>query len=97
MTIMEVEIGTITHYYSHLDVAVLNLKDTLKVGDSIHILGHTTDFMQKVTSMEIDHHRVVEVKPGDNVALKVIEPVRVNDVIYRVPEKEFESHLFEIA
>ncbi len=92
MTTMEVEIGKVTHYFSHLDVAVLSLSDTLKVGDNIHILGHTTDFMQKVISMEVSHHRVVEVKPGDDVALKVIEPVRVHDVIYRVPEAEFEPY-----
>jgi predicted extracellular nuclease len=86
---MEVEIGKITHYYSHLNVAVLQLSDHLKVGDYIHILGHTTDFVQKVTSMEINHHHVVEVKADDNVALKVTEPVRVHDVIYRITEEAF--------
>lgn len=81
---MEAQIGRITHYYSHLNVAVLELTDRLKLGETIHIFGHTTDFIQKVTSMEVDHHRVVVVEPGDNVALKVGEPVRVHDVIYRV-------------
>jgi putative protease len=81
---MEAKIGTITHYYSHLNVAVLQLTDRLKVGETIHIFGHSTDFVQKVTSMEVDHHRVVVVEPGDNVAVKVIEPVRVHDAIYRV-------------
>lgn len=89
---MEVEIGKITHYYSHLSVAVLELTDSLKLGDSIHILGHTTDFMQRVSSMEVNHHFMLCVEPGDNVALKVVEPVRVNDIIYRVPEEEFEPH-----
>lgn len=87
---MEVEVGWITHYYSHLNVAVLELTDHLKVGEYIHIFGHTSDFIQKVSSMEIEHHHVVEVKPGDNVALKVVEPVRVHDVIYRVVEKRLE-------
>jgi len=90
---MELEIGDITHYYSHLSVAVVNLSDGLKVGDTIHILGHMTDFVQKVTSMEVDHHRVVWVKPGSDVALKVIEPVRVHDLIYRVVEETLEPHL----
>jgi putative protease len=81
---MESAIGTITHYYSHLNVAVLQLTDRLKVGETIHIFGHTTDFTQKVTSMEVNHHRVVVVEPGDNVALKVLEPVREHDRIYRV-------------
>ena len=87
---METEIGKVTHYYSHLDVAVLQLTDRLKVGETIHILGHTTDFIQKVVSMEVDYHRVVVVEPGDNVALKVIEPVRVHDAIYRVVEEALE-------
>lgn len=86
---MEVEIGKVTHYYSHLNVAVLQLTDGLKAGEYIHILGHTTDFVQKVISMEINHHHVTEVNPGDNVALKVIEPVRVHDMIYRVTEEAF--------
>lgn len=86
---MEVEVGRVTHFYSHLCVVVLELTDGLKVGDKIHILGHTTDFVQKVTSMEINHHHVVSVKAGDDVALKVIEPVRVHDVVYRVTEEAF--------
>jgi hypothetical protein len=81
---MEAQIGTVTHYYSHLNVAVLQLTDRLKLGGTIHVFGHITDFTQKVTSMEVDHHRVVVVEPGDNVALKVNEPVRVHDTIYRV-------------
>ena len=81
---MEAQIGTVTHYYSHLNVAVLQLTDRLKVGETIHIFGHSTDFIQKVTSMEVNHHRVVVVEPGDNVAVKVIEPVRVHDSIYHV-------------
>jgi translation elongation factor EF-1alpha len=81
---MEAQIGTVAHYYSHLNVAVLQLTERLKVGGTIHILGPTTDFTQKVTSMEVDHHRVMAVEPGDNVGLKVMEPVRVHDTIYRV-------------
>jgi putative protease len=90
---MEIEIGRVTHYYSHLNVAVLELTDHLKVGETVHFLGHTTDFNQKVISMEIEHHHVVAVNPGDNVALKVIEPVREHDVMYRVTEETVEPHI----
>jgi hypothetical protein len=86
---MEVEIGKVTHYYSHLNVAVLQLTEDLKTGDYVHVLGHTTDFIQKVTSLEIDHHHVASVRAGDDVALKVVEPVRVHDVVYRVTEESF--------
>ena len=81
---MESAIGTVLHYYSHLNVAVLQLTERMKVGETIHILGHTTDFTQVVASMEVDHHRVVVVEPGEDVALKVVEPVREHDTIYRV-------------
>jgi putative protease len=81
---MELEIGKVTHYYNHLNVAVLQLTDRLKIGETIHILGHTTDFIQKVASMEVNHHRVVVGEPGEDVAVKVVEPVHVHDTIYRV-------------
>jgi translation elongation factor EF-1alpha len=81
---MEVEIGRVTHFYDHLCVAVLRLNENLKLGDKIHILGHTTDFTQRVNSIEIEHHPVVWVKPGDDVAIKVTEPVREHDVVYRI-------------
>jgi putative protease len=90
---MEAEIGRVTHYYSHLSVAVLELTDHMNVGETVHFLGHTTDFTQRVNSMEVNHHHVVAVNPGDNVALKVIEPVREHDVIYRVTEEMLEPHI----
>lgn len=93
MTSMEVEVGRVIHYYSHLSVAVLELRDHLKVGETVHFLGHTTDFTQRVNSMEINHHHVVVVNPGDHVALKVIESVREHDLIYRVTEEILEPHI----
>jgi putative protease len=88
---MEVEIGKVTHYYSHLGVAVLELTEGLKLGDKIRIYGHSTDFVQRVTSMEVEHHAVLWVKPGDNMAVKVIQPVHVHDKVYRIVEEELES------
>jgi putative protease len=89
---MEVEIGRVTHYFSHLSVAVLNLDQGLKLGDTIHILGHSTDFTEKVTSMEVDHRMIVAVEPGADVAIKVIEPVHVHDVVLRVVGESVEPH-----
>ena len=87
---MEVEIGKVTHYYNHMGVAVLTLTDSLKLGDRIHIYGHSTDFTQRVSSMEVDHHGIVWVKPGDNVAIRVIQPVHEHDMVYRVVEEMLE-------
>ena len=84
---MNEKIGKVTHYFGRIKVAVIELSDELKVGDSIHILGHTTDFEQIVRSMEIDHEQVRTVGPGDDVALKVARMVRKGDKVYKVLEE----------
>lgn len=88
---MEVEIGKVVHYYNHINVAVLSLTDSLKIGDKIHIVGHATDFTERVSSMEVEHHSIVWVKPGDNVAVKVNQPVHEHDIVFRVTEETLES------
>ena len=84
---MEIRIGQITHYYNRLGVAVLELSDDLKVGDVVHISGHTTNFSQRVESMQIEHRQVQSVGPGVEAALKVVERVRQGDTIYKVTEE----------
>ena len=79
-------IGVVTHYYSHLSVATLRLESgTLRVGDVIHIRGHTTDFSQKVESLEVNHASATEVGPNDDFGLKVSEHAREHDVVFKVP------------
>jgi len=75
-------IGRVTHYYSHLSVAAVSLDAPLRMGDRVHIKGHTTDLVQSVDSMEVDHKRVDRAAPGDDVALRVEEHVREHDRIY---------------
>jgi hypothetical protein len=78
-------IGVVTHYFSHLAVAVVKLEAaTLRVGDTIHITGHTTEFTQRVESLQVDHAPVMEVGPQDDFGLKVIDHVREHDVVYKV-------------
>lgn len=81
---MERRIGWVTHYYNNIGVAVLDLQDALEAGDQIHITGHTTDFIQTVSSMEVDHEKVQAVAAGADVALKVDERVREGDAVYKV-------------
>lgn len=88
---MEVEIGKVVHYYNHIHVAVLSLTDSLKIGDKIHIVGHATDFTERISSMEVEHHSIVWVKPGDNVAVKVNQPVHEHDIVFRITEEAQES------
>lgn len=78
-------IGVVTHYFSHLNVAVVKLEAaTLRVGDTIHVRGHTTDFKQRVDSLQVNHASVPEVGPNDDFGLKVREHAREHDVVYRV-------------
>lgn len=84
---METRIGRITHFYNRISVAVLSLTDKLNIGDRILIEGRTTDLVQEVTSMEIEHKKVTSVGPGDEVALKVDEPVKEGDVIYQISKE----------
>jgi translation elongation factor EF-1alpha len=79
----ETAIGTVTHYFGHLSVAAVSLTDSLRVGDRIHIVGHTTDLEQRVDSMEVEHAKVESAGPGDDVALAVSDHVREHDQIFR--------------
>jgi putative protease len=81
----ETAVGKVTHYYSHLQVAVVHLdRGALQVGDTIHVKGHTTDFHQEVESMEIEHQRIDRSEQGDIFGLKVINHAREHDVLYKV-------------
>lgn len=81
----EERIGVVTHYYSHLSVAAIQLeRGTLRVGDVIHIFGRTTDFRQKVESLEVDHAPTTEVGPKDDFGLKVVDHAREHDVVFKV-------------
>lgn len=78
-------VGKITHYFGNIGVAVIELSKTLKVGDSIRIVGgEATDFTQGIKSMEIDHEKVQTAKAGDSIGLKVDEKVREGYKVYKV-------------
>jgi len=77
-------IGKIAHYFSKIGVGVIELSDTLKVGDTIRIVGGETDFTQTVESMEIEHKKVNEAKAGDSIGLKVSQKVREGYKVYKV-------------
>jgi hypothetical protein len=83
---METYIGVVKHFYNHLGVAVLSLSGDLKAGEVVHILGHSTDFFQEAWSLEVDHRQVEEGRAGEDVAMKLIGPVREGDKIFLSPE-----------
>ena len=74
-------VGTVSHYYGKLGVAGIDLSSELKVGDTIHILGHTSDFTQTVDSIEIENQTVESGKAGDPIGVKVKERARVHDQV----------------
>jgi putative protease len=75
-------IGQVTHFFSHRSVAAIRLSAPLAQGDKIHIRGHTTDLVQNVASMEVEHAKVDRAGPGDDVALEVDDHVREGDLIF---------------
>ncbi len=79
-------IGVVTHYYGNLLVAIVKLEaGTLRVGDSIHVRGHTSDFSQRVQSLQVEHAAVNEVGPNDEFGIKVVQHAREHDVVYKLP------------
>ena len=79
-------IGKITHFFDKIGVAVIELSATLKVGDKISIEGHEQEFQQVVDSMQIEHEQIQEAKAGQSVGLKVAQPVKANDKVFKVTE-----------
>ena len=76
-------IGTVTHYFSHLSVAAVRLDAPLQVGERIHIKGNTTDLVQNVESMQVDHQPIEQASPGDDLAIQVDDHVREHDKLFR--------------
>ena len=83
-TIKGKRVGLISHYFSQIGVAVVDLSKALKVGDVIRVKGSTSDFEQKVDSMQVDKEPVEKAKKGQSIGLKVSEKVRVGDEVYKV-------------
>ncbi len=75
-------VGRVTGFFAKPSVAVVKLSAPLKVGDTVYLKGHTTDFQQTVDSMQIERQPVQDAKAGDTVGLKVIARCRKQDTIY---------------
>lgn len=81
----EVELGRVTHYFGRIGVAAIEItQDTLRVGDTIHVKGHTSDFLQKIDSIQIDGQSVPEATVGQSIGIKVIGHAREHDAVYKV-------------
>jgi len=84
----EFEVGKVTHYYTKIKVAAVKiLNSELKIGDKIHIKGHTTDLNQIIESMQKEHKEIEVANPGDEIGIEVIDHVREGDIVYKVIEE----------
>jgi len=77
------EVGRVSHFFSRINVAVIEVKDTISVGDEILIKGPTTDIEQTIDSMEIEHKKVKQAEAGQSIGMKVNDRVRENDIVYK--------------
>lgn len=77
-------VGKVTHYFGKVSAAMVDLSDALKIGDKIHVKGTNADFVQDVTSMQVEHVTITEAKAGDKVGIGVTQKVHENDVVYKI-------------
>ena len=82
------EVGKVTHYFGRISVALVWLTDRLQLGDRIHVLGHTSDFQQDVTSMQFEHQPLEVAEKGREIGLLVVERARRGDTVYKVEKEE---------
>jgi translation elongation factor EF-1alpha len=81
---MEEKIGKVTHYYSKLGVAAIEIqRGNIHKGDRIHIVGHTTDTELSVDQLQREHHDIDAAEEGENVGIKVNEHVREHDDVFK--------------
>ena len=82
----ETEIGKVSDFFARPVVAGITMSGGMKIGDRIHITGHTTDISMVISSMQINNVNVTEAKPGDEVGVKVPDRVRKGDTVYKVTD-----------
>ncbi|MBL7124515.1 MAG: translation elongation factor-like protein [Dehalococcoidales bacterium] len=82
----EVVIGKVSDFFARPVVAGIELTGALKLGDKIHIKGHTTDMELTVDSMQIDNENVTEAKSGDSIGIKISDRARRGDTVYKVTD-----------
>jgi putative protease len=75
-------IGKVTHFYGNIGVAIVKFNKTVGVGESIRFKGVTTDFGEKIKSMQYDHQAIDSAKKGQEVGIKVGDKVREGDLVY---------------
>jgi putative protease len=78
------KVGEVTHYYNKIGVGIIKFTTNIKVGDTLLVKGHATDFKQTITEMEFDHKKIESAKKGQEVGIKLDKQVREKDEVYLV-------------
>ena len=77
-------VGEVSHYFTKIGVAVIEVMDKISVGDELSIEGASTNFKQKIKSMQIEHKEIKEAKKGDSIGMKTDDRVREGDKVYKI-------------
>jgi len=80
-------VGEVTHYFDRLGVATVLISNSQAKGDAVHFLGHSSDFIQQITSMQIEHETILSAKKGDEVAIKTDKPVKALTSVFLITEE----------
>ena len=78
------KVGEVSHFFTKISVAVVEVTAPMRIGDPIAIKGMTTNFEQTVGSMQIEGEDIEKAKAGDSIGLKVVDRVRKGDIVYRL-------------
>jgi len=88
---VEEKIGIVEHFFTNISVAAIKITEgELKIGDTIHIVGATTDITHVIDRMEINWNPIQIAKKGDAIGIKMPSKVRDHDIVYKVPKGETE-------
>lgn len=78
----ETLVGIVTHYFGHVNAAAITLKKSLKIGNTVHIKGHTTDLTVTIESMQVDHQPVQAAEKGESIGIGVPQKCREHDKVF---------------
>jgi translation elongation factor EF-1alpha len=81
-------VGEVTHYFDRISVAAILLTGTLRKGEQVHFLGHGSDFSQEITSIQVEHETIETAVKGQEIAVKVIKPVKQHTAVFLVTGEE---------
>lgn len=81
----DIKVGKVTHYFDKISVAVVQVDSTLRTGDQVKFTG-SNEFQQEIASMQVEHQAVPEAKKGDAIGIKVDQPVKEGDEVYKIVE-----------